>query len=498
MESMARLARPILLISLVFFALCAISAWLLLQRNKKVTAATQASLARWSIVDKLEESIADLYELEMGNVAAVAPLHRRVESHIEDARRQLVASSAAAELLDQMRQGYQAYRAAWDSALTNSEPRSAAVAAATRLLDERVLSPARRLELSLQAEANEASTQEQRLWAEWGIGAAAVGATAGIGGILLGFVTAASSRRSILQLQVRLQDAAGKLGYDLPEFEWRYRGSIEQIDAQFSLLDRHIEEVVCRLQQRDREVMRADQLAKLGRIAAGMAHEIRNPLTAIKLLVQSAAETKSAPASEDVTIIEGEIRRMEAALSTLLDYARSTKPTKSLIRPSQLVGAVLDLIHGQAMRQNVVVNSTMRDVDDAVLVDVDQLKQVLLNLALNALDAMPRGGSLEFSVARAAEQITIQVIDSGVGIAPEFWPQLFEPFASTKETGVGLGLALSKRIVEDHGGKLLAENRVKGGACFTVCLPHPAAERQRSTDGQILAAQSSTANAAHV
>lgn len=471
MENIVRLARPILLVSLVLFALCAVSAWLLLQRNKKVTAARQAALGRWSVADKLEESIHDLLELLRSNVEAVAPLHRRIESHLVDADRILPSGSAAGDLLYKTRSGYQEYRSAWQPASGGPSPRPTPPAAVADILNERVLQPARRLEQALQAAVHEATQQEQRLWTEWGIGTAAVGATAGIGGLLLGFVTAASVRRSIVQLQVRLQDAAGRLGHDLPELEWQYRGSLEQIDQQFSVLDRHIEDVVHRLQQRDREVLRADQLAKLGRIAAGMAHEIRNPLTAIKLLVQSSAETNAPPTEEDMALIEGEIRRMETSLATLLDYARSTAPAKTTVAPAELVSAVLDLISAQAARQGVAVHQSAPAEMESVYADPDQLKQVLLNLALNALDAMPRGGQLTFSVDRAERQVRIRVIDSGGGISPEIEPHLFEPFASTKETGVGLGLAISRRIVEDHCGKLVAENRPSGGACFTIWLP---------------------------
>ncbi|HVJ79510.1 MAG TPA: ATP-binding protein, partial [Planctomycetia bacterium] len=289
--------------------------------------------------------------------------------------------------------------------------------------------------------------------------------------LLLGFGAAFAFRRSILQLQVRLQDAAGKLGDGKPELEWSYRGPFAEIDAQFSRLDKHIEEVVGKLQQREREFLRADQLAKLGRVAAGVAHEIRNPLTAVKLLVQASLATNRPPGNDDLIVIESEIRRMESSLGTLLDYSRAPRPAKTEVAPQALVESVVDLVRNQASRQGVSLDCTGEAAATRVFADGDQLKQVFLNLALNALDAMPKGGALAFAVVAENGAVRIDVSDTGPGIDAAFFPQLFEPFASTKETGVGLGLALSKRIVEEHGGTLDAENPAEGGARFTVRLP---------------------------
>jgi len=109
-----------------------------------------------------------------------------------------------------------------------------------------------------------------------------------------------------------------------------------------------------------------------------------------------------------------------------------------------------------------------------VNIDQDQIQQLLLNLTLNALDAMPRNGTLEMVLHPPREgQVVLQVLDTGPGIAPQLLPRIFEPFVSSKETGLGLGLAVCRRVAEDHGGSLTAQNRPEGGACFVLRLPAP-------------------------
>jgi two-component system sensor histidine kinase HydH len=182
------------------------------------------------------------------------------------------------------------------------------------------------------------------------------------------------------------------------------------------------------------------------------------------------AEARGLPA-EDLRIIEQEIRRMERTLQTFLDFARPPQPERRQLDLAPVVERTLSLIGGRADKQQVALR--FRQPSSTVLVeaDQDQIQQLLLNLALNALDAMPRGGSLEFVLHAPLEgQVELQVLDTGPGIAPQLLPKIFEPFVSSKETGLGLGLAVSRRIAEDHGGRLAAANRPEGGACLMLTL----------------------------
>jgi two-component system sensor histidine kinase HydH len=163
---------------------------------------------------------------------------------------------------------------------------------------------------------------------------------------------------------------------------------------------------------------------------------------------------------------------MEGSLRNFLDLARPPKLERSTQDLTILVERTLELIRGRASRQSVRVRFDRPGRPVLLDVDGEQLQQVLLNLALNALDAMPRGGTLTFTLdLERAGVVELGVSDSGPGIAPAIQPRLFQPFASDKETGLGLGLVVSRRIVEGHDGELRAVNRPEGGACFSVVLP---------------------------
>ncbi len=226
--------------------------------------------------------------------------------------------------------------------------------------------------------------------------------------------------------------------------------------------------------EREREVMRSDQLAMVGQLAAGVAHELRNPLTSVKMLVQHGLREGGlrSLAEDDLAIIEHEIRRMERILQQFLDFARPVKPTRRPLNLAAIASRAAALIEVRARKQGVQV--LLREPADELIVeaDEDQLQQLVLNLILNALDLMPDGGTLSIALERPSEQeCELHVCDTGPGIAAELLPRLFDPFVSTKETGIGLGLAVSHRIALSHGGRLSATNLPGGGARFSLTLP---------------------------
>jgi signal transduction histidine kinase len=291
-------------------------------------------------------------------------------------------------------------------------------------------------------------------------------------GLILGFGVMRGLRRSFHQLRVRVQDAADKLGPELPPVEWS-EGGFDELQERMNGVVKQIEQTVLTLQQREREVLRAEQLAAVGQLAAGVAHEIRNPLTSIKLLVQAGRDDRQTGLqSDDMAVIEHEIRRMERTLQTFIDFARPPRLERARHNLSELVDRALKLVRTRAAKQAVSIQ--FEPPLELVESDVDgsQLQQVLINLILNALDVMPNGGRLEVRLERGAGNAqTITVRDNGPGIAPTLLPRLFEPFVSSKQTGLGLGLVVSKRIVEEHGGTLRGGNRPEGGAAFIVRLP---------------------------
>lgn len=296
---------------------------------------------------------------------------------------------------------------------------------------------------------------------------------------MLGFGVTTALGKSIRRLQVRLQDAAGRLGPELPEIIITEEGQFSEVHAQLDQLTSGIEKVLHDLRQRELEVLRAEQLAAVGHLAASVAHEIRNPLTAIKMLIQAGQESGQPPLlPEDLRVIETEIRRMESSLKTFLDFTRPPRLERRLVPLSKLLQEVAGLVRGRTEMQKVDLSLSFEDASLVAMADPEQLRQVLVNLILNGLDALPRGGHIEVTVKPTQDIVEICVSDSGSGIAAEMLPQLFQPFSSNKETGLGLGLVISKRIIEDHGGTISAENRQSGGAEFRIRLPKETAKSQ--------------------
>jgi two-component system sensor histidine kinase HydH len=163
---------------------------------------------------------------------------------------------------------------------------------------------------------------------------------------------------------------------------------------------------------------------------------------------------------------------MERTLQTFLDFARPPQPDRRPLDLSDVVGRVFAVVKGRAKKQRVDLRLLRPGAPVRVEADQDQLQQLLLNLVLNALDAMPGGGAVEVELRPPRDgHAELYVRDSGPGIAPDVLPKVFETFVSSKETGVGLGLPVSRRIAEDHGGSLSAYNLPGGGACFLLRLP---------------------------
>jgi PAS domain S-box-containing protein len=241
-----------------------------------------------------------------------------------------------------------------------------------------------------------------------------------------------------------------------------------------NILSAAIERKWLEQRQQERHLLRAEQMMAIGQVAAGVAHELRNPLTSIKGLVQvnlREARAHGLP-EEDLAVIEHEIRRMERTLQTFLDFARPPKPERRRLEPAAVVQRVFALVGGRAKKQGVSLQLIQPGTPIWLEADQDQLQQLLLNLILNSLDAMPQGGIVEVELRPPRDGLLeLQVRDTGPGIPAHILPKVFETFVSSKETGIGLGVPVSKRIAEDHGGSLSAYNLPAGGACFLLRLP---------------------------
>jgi two-component system sensor histidine kinase HydH len=246
------------------------------------------------------------------------------------------------------------------------------------------------------------------------------------------------------------------------------------------------------LQQHQRDMLRAEQLSAVGQLAAGVAHEVRNPLAAMKMLVEAALRPNNTMplSTQDLKVIYGEIARLEQRVQGFLDFARLPTPRRATCDLRDVLTQALDLIRTRARHQNVELAVSAPHEPLPGCLDREQMRTVFINLFLNALDAMPHGGRLDVELAADPSGTThVTIADSGSGIPPEMAGRLFTPFASTKPTGTGLGLSISRRIVEEHGGTLTAENRSQGGACFVLNLPANVTTPSEA-NGKVLAASS--------
>ena len=239
-----------------------------------------------------------------------------------------------------------------------------------------------------------------------------------------------------------------------------------------------------RVHQLEDRLRRSDRLAAIGELAAGLAHEIKNPLTSLLTFSRHLSRRFEDPdfRTKFLSVVPRELERINTIVERLLELARPARLTFKPLRLPALLERVLELYGDRLEAQSVrIVRDWRRDVP-VVWVDQEALYRALVNLVANALDAMPRGGTLTLRVvwsdaetlvgARVGtRRVAVEVEDSGTGIEPADLDRVFNPFFSTKEGGTGLGLALTQKIVEDHGGSIDVRSAPGAGALFRIVLP---------------------------
>jgi two-component system NtrC family sensor kinase len=237
-------------------------------------------------------------------------------------------------------------------------------------------------------------------------------------------------------------------------------------------LEQRVAERTRQLEEKQAQIIRAEKMAAVGRLAASVAHEINNPLQAIALHLQLLVdESLSSGGQRRLGVVEQEFSRIAGIVGRLLDFQRPTEGQRQPVNVVATLGYVLMLAEKQLQRFSVkLMQNLPHNLPPAWAVE-NQLKQVFLNLILNAAEAMPDGGQLSITACHDVEKLYIEFADTGPGLSPEVQAHLFEPFYTTKAEGSGLGLAVSHEIIANHGGALRVHSTPGAGATFTVTLP---------------------------
>ncbi|MDZ4802834.1 MAG: ATP-binding protein [Bryobacteraceae bacterium] len=252
----------------------------------------------------------------------------------------------------------------------------------------------------------------------------------------------------------------------LADVQQRHRNALEDANRSLGIAHRELKD--------NFEVLkRSERLSALGQLSAGIAHEIRNPLASISGATGILERNQVSPERrvECLKIIGKETQRLENLLSSFLAFARPRAPEYQTVSPTAILDPVIALVshglHGKAVSIERNIEEGLPDLD----CDPEQLQQVVLNLLINAMQAMRDGGEVVVSASKHGDNALISVRDGGCGITPEQMDKIFDPFFTTKETGTGLGLSVAHQIVTQHGGSLKVRPNSDRGVTFLVTIP---------------------------
>jgi len=254
-------------------------------------------------------------------------------------------------------------------------------------------------------------------------------------------------------------------------------------------LIQNVDQTRVELRKSRESLQHAEKLALVGKLAAGMAHSIRNPFTSVKMRLFSLGRSLklSETQKEDFDVISEEIRHIDTIVQNFLEFSRPPKLSMQPISPSVVVDLAIQLLQHRLKSYDVSVKIERAHPLPEIDADPEQLKEVFVNLVVNACEAMERGGSIAIQeeVARSSSDgdlAVIRVSDNGPGIDESIRDKVFQPFFTTKEEGTGLGMSIAARIVEDHGGSIDIESNQEGGATFIIALPVKEADHEHDSD----------------
>jgi two-component system, sporulation sensor kinase E len=246
----------------------------------------------------------------------------------------------------------------------------------------------------------------------------------------------------------------------------------------------HMEDITEK-RRKEAQLRRAESLASLTTLAAGVAHEIKNPLGSLSIHIQLIRKSIQGKAEVEIPFLERHLGVVDEEIERLnkivVDFLFAVRPMDVQLResdPGALVAGIAEFIRPEAERAGVMIELELGEALPRVALDERLMKQAVLNLVKNALAAMPGGGKLRLAAERVEDELRITVEDSGVGISEEALPKIFEPYFTTKENGTGLGLTITFKIVREHDGEITVSSRSGQGSTFVISLPIPQKEQR--------------------
>jgi two-component system sensor histidine kinase HydH len=477
-----RFTIPSVIIGLFLFAACLVSIRYIHRLQASLADILNQNVASLQAVQELEIQVRQLrfhtvlYLLHPQDkwLARIKDDQMQFEAALEKVR-DVSPTAEEKNLVKEINDTYEEYKKSQDQLIKEPAQKLLDV---DRIVDKHpvrfVIEPCQKLLKVNENKITESAAESQRASHEGYLAMLFLGVAGPMGGGIVGFGVTRGLKRSIYRLSVRVQDLAQHLDQDVGSISVVADGDLDALEKQMQFIVQKVEEAAKRLQQQQRELLRTEQLSQVGQLAAGVAHEIRNPLTGIKLLVEAALRPQ-APRQlnlEDTQVIHREVKRLEQTVQHFLNFARLPAPQIAPCDLRDIIQQAWEAVQVKARQQHVEPAFHLPMEPVIVSADAGQLNTVLVNLFLNALDATGTDGRLEVHLAPAEQgTIRLRVCDSGPGILPEIQEKLFRPFATSKPHGTGLGLFLSGRILDEHGGAISAMNRPEGGACFTITLP---------------------------
>lgn len=233
------------------------------------------------------------------------------------------------------------------------------------------------------------------------------------------------------------------------------------------------EELVKRMERLEKEALQTEKLKAVSTLAAGLCHELRNPLQAIQTHAEFLPERYDDPVFREQCskITKTEITRINDLLNQLMNFAKPKQPAFRAVEPHKILDSTLDFLNNEFVKHNIQLEKRYKANGVQIQADPDQLRQVILNLTLNALHATGRDGRIIVTTYRDNGWFACEISDSGPGIDPKMLPKLFEPFNSSKPGGIGLGLSIAHSIIREHRGNIFVQSKPGEGATFIVKLP---------------------------